>query len=828
MPVLRVRARVALAIALTVLLLCAGAVADVASAPRAVAATDCTKTLVAGLRGSGETAAQNGGYGPEVSAAITAFDQSYGSHVDSVAIDWISAPVNLDTMTKDLTYYFESINLGITKLTDLLRSRDKICPEQPIVVFGYSQGALAVNRVLLNFSLSTDPQLRRIFQRIVGVGLIADPARLGGRPYEIGSAWSSVNGVGQVVHRYTGDVPSDMRSRTVSTCNRFDVVCAFDPLLYSVPAPWTIVANLEYGIHVHTSYASNGWAATTGTKVAQYVIGAMRLVGDLNGDRVVGCQDVTIMDQEWGQVASGLPADLNHDGKVDISDLAILATHFMGDGRACQQDNLTVGQGSSTGQPFQDAYNRWGPAVLGSSINAVHTWGPGCIEDFRGGTSGQSALMQANCTGPVFVVQGDQWTYYRQAHGNDPYAIGYPTEDVHRWASGWSQQFGTGGRTPTTLMKGDNVGQVVPMWGGIARWYASLGGPASSYGYPKTDEYTFNGVPRRDFEGGSVVWVNGHVYNLMPVGAWAPNQQSYVNEFNAASAYAGMGFPDDYVHSWGPGCTQDFIGGYNTKSAIMSAGCSGAAYRVVGEQWAYLEGHAGANAAPEYGYPTNDVHRYGNGWTQDFSGGNRAWNLLMKGDHVGAVYDVLGGNRDKYLSQGGANGWLGYPRTDEYSWNGYICQNFEGDNICWSQSDGAELMNRELSIVDTPAFWGPSQYLMHITGLGFNNDMWRTYAEGAGNAAVNGAEWVGNIVGGRYRVDVFIPHNYATCVTDYYVRWNGGQTRVDVDQNAYNDQWVTLGTFNINGPQASVGSNDSTGTRGCQIGWDAIRWVKVG
>jgi hypothetical protein len=68
----------------------------------------------------------------------------------------------------------------------------------------------------------------------------------------------------------------------------------------------------------------------------------------------------------------------------------------------------------------------------------------------------------------------------------------------------------------------------------------------------------------------------------------------------------------------------------------------------------------------------------------------------------------------------------------------------------------------------------------------------------------------------------------ATCVTNYYVRWNGGQTVGAINQNAYYDQWVTLGTYTINGPQASVRSNDSTGTRGCEIGWDAIRWVKVG
>ena len=133
----------------------------------------------------------------------------------------------------------------------------------------------------------------------------------------------------------------------------------------------------------------------------------------------------------------------------------------------------------------------------------------------------------------------------------------------------------------------------------------------------------------------------------------------------------------------------------------------------------------------------------------------------------------------------------------------------------------------EASVVDDPSFWGPSQYIARFTGLGWDGDMYRTWTEGADHAAVNGAEWVGNISGGRYRVEVFIPRSHAVATVKYYVRHNGGQSVVSVDQSRYFDQWVSLGVYDINGPRASVGSNDATGVRAQEIGWDAVRWVRV-
>ena len=44
----------------------------------------------------------------------------------------------------------------------------------------------------------------------------------------------------------------------------------------------------------------------------------------------VGISDLSIMAAEWGQTGVNLPADLNHDGTVDILDFSILAANWNG------------------------------------------------------------------------------------------------------------------------------------------------------------------------------------------------------------------------------------------------------------------------------------------------------------------------------------------------------------------------------------------------------------------------------------------------------------------------------------------------------------------
>lgn len=134
------------------------------------------------------------------------------------------------------------------------------------------------------------------------------------------------------------------------------------------------------------------------------------------------------------------------------------------------------------------------------------------------------------------------------------------------------------------------------------------------------------------------------------------------------------------------------------------------------------------------------------------------------------------------------------------------------------------------TVVDDCQRWGPTKWWIKRTNTahGYARDYLVTQSAGRGRKAVNGCEWIAKLPGGsgRFHVEAFIPKREAVASTVYYVRHNGGQARVTIDQRR-SQGWVRLGTYDINGPKGSVGVNDATGTRGDLIGFDAIRWRRV-
>ena len=180
----------------------------------------------------------------------------YPSHPVTTLVDW----------RHPLTKYLDGVDEGISTLEDMLFARDRRCQNQRFVLFGYSQGALVVDRVLVLLSHS-HPALAK---RIVGVGLIADPQRLGTGAYTFGDAKAKFNGISRTLAGYPGDdIPASLQPRTVSYCSDGDMVCAFDTgLLLELGYGWTnAVLNTT---KVHTTY----WKAaslTVGQKVARRV-----------------------------------------------------------------------------------------------------------------------------------------------------------------------------------------------------------------------------------------------------------------------------------------------------------------------------------------------------------------------------------------------------------------------------------------------------------------------------------------------------------------------------------------------------------------------------
>jgi hypothetical protein len=127
--------------------------------------------------------------------------------------------------------------------------------------------------------------------------------------------------------------------------------------------------------------------------------------------------------------------------------------------------------------------------------------------------------------------------------------------------------------------------------------------------------------------------------------------------------------------------------------------------------------------------------------------------------------------------------------------------------------------------------FGPSQY-WHREFIGYGGDMYWTYVNGS--VVSNKVRWKPQLPGsGNYKVQVFIPHNYATTRSaKYTIKANGSTYKATVNQNIYYDAWVTLGTYYFNGSNNGseyVELTDATGEAGntyLQIGFDAVKWQK--
>lgn len=93
----------------------------------------------------------------------------------------------------------------------------------------------------------------------------------------------------------------------------------------------------------------------------------------------------------------------------------------------------------------------------------------------------------------------------------------------------------------------------------------------------------------------------------------------------------------------------------------------------------------------------------------------------------------------------------------------------------------------------------------------------------------NWGRWYPSLSSGRYEVFVYIPDRYTTSSSArYWVSHAGGFTLRVVDQSAYSDRWVSLGTYRFRGDNRDyVSLADVTGETYLSrlLAWDAVKWV---
>jgi hypothetical protein len=154
-----------------------------------------------------------------------------GRTVTSQAVTYPAQGVEL--LVTDPSAYFTSLELGAQSVQTALRDRAATCPQERIVLAGYSQGAMVVHRSLQDLDRAGDPVARQILARTDGVVLISDgDRRRRDRVTDYGTAGRS-QGVGYALRPDSGargtKMPAGMRDRIHSICLDRDVVCDYQP-----------------------------------------------------------------------------------------------------------------------------------------------------------------------------------------------------------------------------------------------------------------------------------------------------------------------------------------------------------------------------------------------------------------------------------------------------------------------------------------------------------------------------------------------------------------------------------------------------------------------
>jgi hypothetical protein len=84
-------------------------------------------------------------------------------------------------------------------------------------------------------------------------------------------------------------------------------------------------------------------------------------------------------------------------------------------------------------------------------------------------------------------------------------------------------------------MRGDSVGQTFGVFGAMRTYYMTHGGAPGPYGYPRSNEYTWNNLIRQDFQGGSLIW-SAQLVTAKPLVVW-PERSTIISRSQNGAVY---------------------------------------------------------------------------------------------------------------------------------------------------------------------------------------------------------------------------------------------------------------------------------------------------
>ena len=301
----------------------AGSWADEPVKSDRAAAQPCADFFFVGIRGSGEP----DGYGDTVRGVRDGLAQRWDREgtVRQVWLDYPAvAPQSLgDTIFEDLlfaqpmpsTEYFDSAEVGGTRLAAVVNDSLRRCPAERIVLSGFSQGAQVITRAMV----LTNPG-----DRLVAAVLLGNPSHYPGQNVRevSGSATAEAIGMGSYLYlmRMVGkEAPN--RQTAVETMLQM----TFDMHQGKVDSPQIMSAMKEVGAEIPpASYAATysvcqagDMVCDAGQPMAEMLVGSTTMADEINRTRPI----------HLGYSGAAIAATLDSiDATIDAVDLSLTPT----------------------------------------------------------------------------------------------------------------------------------------------------------------------------------------------------------------------------------------------------------------------------------------------------------------------------------------------------------------------------------------------------------------------------------------------------------------------------------------------------------------------
>jgi Cutinase len=258
---------------------------------------------VVGVRGSGETQLDYGGYGRTVAAVVSAIEGKVLLNVATDEIDYPAIPMGYGGWTHYAANYKASVADGVSKLTTYIQQfiAGPCGATTYLYLIGYSQGAQVVGDTFQK--KLTAPQR----QRVGGIAMLGDPRFMGSQTggVNVGDYANNLNGIFDVIGSPRTVLPGQV-GKVRSYCALNDPICNFTKT--DAAACKILPSTCPHVLYPDATYKGVIWT----TRAANYLVSRWKKLGPK--PPVVGPRNNILIFGGYGNGATNLQNALTPAG----------------------------------------------------------------------------------------------------------------------------------------------------------------------------------------------------------------------------------------------------------------------------------------------------------------------------------------------------------------------------------------------------------------------------------------------------------------------------------------------------------------------------------